>query len=72
MFDFQANDREKRYLNTTPTRNDLLNNVEQLQSKLAKQKKLENTCLQQEKVIEKLEKVVAVYKKKAKEKAQPG
>ena len=50
----------------------MLNNVDQLQSKLTKQKKLENTCLQQEKVIEKLEKVVAVYKKKAKEKPQPG
>ena len=68
----QANEREKRYLNTYPTRNDLLNEVEQLKSKVAKQKKLETTCLQQEKVIEKLEKVVVSYKKKAKEKAQPG
>merc|ERR1712136_214994 len=67
----KANEREKRYLNTYPTRNDLLNEVEQLKSKVAKQKKLETTCLQQEKVIEKLEKVVVSYKKKTKEKAQP-
>merc|ERR1712136_666107 len=45
----KANEREKRYLNTYPTRNDLLNEVEQLKSKVAKQKKLETTCLQQEK-----------------------
>lgn len=45
------------------SRRELESTVQRLQDKLKKEKKLEETCLQQEKVIQKMEKLLSKYMK---------
>ncbi|XP_076800040.1 coiled-coil domain-containing protein 33-like [Clavelina lepadiformis] len=59
----KANEREKRYLMQNASRKELEETVQYLQDKLKKSKKLEDTCVQQEKVIQKMEKLLNKYMK---------
>ena len=60
---FQANEREKGYLMQGASHRDIENTVLRLQDKLKKKEKLEETCIQQEKVIQKMEKLLSKYMK---------
>lgn len=59
----QANEREKQYLTNAPSRKDLEETIRRLQDKQRKAKRLEETCVQQEKVIQKMEKLLNKYMK---------